>query len=865
MGSISLRQVHDISSILRQPAKIPANTTDNIFLDATIPQSLNLDVALRQAIAHHQAGRLQDAERLYRAILQSQPNHPEANHNLGVIAVQMNQPAVGLPHLKTALETNPNQDQYWLSYIDLLVQTGQINAAREALEQGRQYGLRGAAVDALAERIQNAPNIEPSPQEINALMALYTDGQYSEAATFALAMTERFPLYVLGWKVLGGIFQQMGRVTDALASMQHVVALSPNDSETHNNLGYILQESNRLPEAEAAYIRALELNPGDADAHYNLGTLLEKMKRLPEAEVSYLRALELNPCDAEAHNNLAYILQESNRLPEAEAAIIRALELNPNFAEAHNNLGVLRQKTNRIAEAEASYRQALKLKPDFADAHYSLGSLHHEMRRQPEAEAAYRRALELNPDFAEARWKLAMNTIPTFVDAYDEIKIFRANFLRELAELNKWFDDNRVALGYKAVGTAQPFFIAYQEESNPHFLSEYGALCARLMKHWQDGRTPPTQGGTNRIITHGRAIRVGIVSAYLHNHSEWDAIVKGWFQHLNRDRIELHVFHVGAKQDSVTDWVKSQSTSFEQGSKDLSQWVDAILEKQTDILIYPGIGMNQMTVKLASLRLAPIQIAAWGHPETTGLPTIDYYLSAEYFDSPDSEINYTEKLVRLPHLGCHYQALQVTSVDPDFASLNIVPDVPLILCPGAPFKYAPQYDWVFTDIARKLGKCQIIFFTSDLNVISDKLHRRLTFAFSRSNLNFNDYCVFIPWQEKSIFYGLMKRADVFLDTIGFSGFNTAMQAVECGLPIVTREGRFMRGRLASGILKRMGVTELIANTEEEYVNLAVQLAQDKEYQRNIRQRIASSRNVLFNDVEPVRALEDFLINSVKYG
>jgi protein O-GlcNAc transferase len=169
------------------------------------------------------------------------------------------------------------------------------------------------------------------------------------------------------------------------------------------------------------------------------------------------------------------------------------------------------------------------------------------------------------------------------------------------------------------------------------------------------------------------------------------------------------------------------------------------------------------------------------------------------------------------------------------------------------------------EIASKLGSCQFVFFTYHLQCLSEKLRRRLENVFAKANMNFNNYCRFIPWQEKSAFYGLMKRADVFLDTTGFSGFNTAMQAVECGLPMVTREGRFLRGRLASGILRRMGLTELIASTEEEYVNLAVKLAKNAEYRQVIRQRIEISRPVLFGDVAPVRALEDFLLKAIKRG
>jgi predicted O-linked N-acetylglucosamine transferase (SPINDLY family) len=132
-------------------------------------------------------------------------------------------------------------------------------------------------------------------------------------------------------------------------------------------------------------------------------------------------------------------------------------------------------------------------------------------------------------------------------------------------------------------------------------------------------------------------------------------------------------------------------------------------------------------------------------------------------------------------------------------------------------------------------------------------------AFANENLNSADFLRFIPWQKTEAFYGLMHKADVFLDTIGFSGFNTAIQAIECGLPIITREGRFLRGRLASGILRRMGMTELITNNEEEYINLAVRLMQDREYRKGVQDKIIANRHILFDDITPVRALEQFLI------
>jgi len=204
--------------------------------------------------------------------------------------------------------------------------------------------------------------------------------------------------------------------------------------------------------------------------------------------------------------------------------------------------------------------------------------------------------------------------------------------------------------------------------------------------------------------------------------------------------------------------------------------------------------------------------------------------------------------------------LAVTGVDPRLAALDAGADVPILISPGTPFKYARQNDAVFVDIARRLGKCRIVFFYYKIRALSRVLQQRLAFAFRQAGMNFADYCVFIPWQNTAAFYGLLQRAHVFLDTIGFSGFNTAMQAVECGLPIVTRDGRFMRGRLAGGILRRLGLSELVAGSNADYVELAVRLAQNGEYRNTISRNLATSSPILFDDAAPARALEDFLAN-----
>ncbi|HUQ75430.1 MAG TPA: tetratricopeptide repeat protein, partial [Burkholderiales bacterium] len=510
---------------------------------------------------------------------------------------------------------------------------------------------------------------------------------------------------------------------------------------------------------------------------------------------------------------------------------------------------------SRSAEAIDAFRRAIELQPGMADAHAGLGHALRDLDRKTEALAVFRHALELDPDNVMARWSMTMAQLPVVYGYGEDPGVFRRQFAADLVELERWFTPRRMAKGAVGVGTDQPFELAYQEENNRELLARYGALCSRLMAHWREEEKVPAPAIRSGLR---QPLRVGVVSAHLRSHSVWSAITKGWFESLDPERFAFHAFHIASEADAQTAWARARSAHFDRGPKELRHWVNAIQAQQPDVLIYPEVGMDPMTVRLASQRLAPVQVATWGHPETTGLPTIDYYLSGEGLEPQDARANYTEELVLLPRLGCHFGPVDLAPSYPDPTQAGIDPAVPLFVCPGVPFKYAPQFDWVFPEIARRLGKCRFIFFSHATHTLSERLARRLQAVFEAHKLDYNRHVAFIPWQKPAGFLGWLRRADVYLDTIGFSGFNTALYAVESSLPIVAREGRFLRGRLGSGILKRLGLAELVAPTEQGYVDLAVKLARDSEYRQSVARRMDSARDRLYHDTGAMRAMEDFL-------
>lgn len=699
-----------------------------------------------------------------------------------------------------------------------------------------------------------------NPRDIDALhfsgVAAYQRGEHERAAHLISQALSLNPSNAPAQNNLGNALSAQGRRDEAIACYRSALALAPDYLDALANLAGALVARGDLDEAIACYEKSAALAPASAEAHFSLANAYKDRGRLDDAVASYRDAQALRPESAEIYNNLGNVLYEQGKADEAIAAFRSALSLKPAFAEALFNLGNVYRDRQRLDDAVDAYQAALALTHALPEAHFALGLALAEQGRRDEALGSLRTALSLDPDHAAARWVFAMcRTLP--VDESEaEVARNRAAFSSELMELERWCDAPRVVDGSLMVGQLQPFGLAYQEDDNRELLLRYGNLCARLMAGWHKGQgvaAAQRKGGS------AGAIRLGVVSAQFCDHSVWNAIVKGWFRNLDRERVSLHAFHVGSDADLETQLAASLASRFEQGKRGARQWVEAVRDAQPDVLIYPEIGMSPMAVRLASLRLAPVQVACWGHPETTGLPTIDYYLSAEDLEPEGAQANYTERLVALPHLGCFVQPGQIEAVVPDLDKWGIDARTPLLLCPGTPFKYAPQHDRIFLEIARRLGRCRFVFFIFGEGGLSDKLRRRLEGVFAEGGLDPGDFVSFIPWQNRAGFYGWLTRANVFLDTIGFSGFNTALQAVECGLPIVTREGRFLRGRLASGILKRMGLPELVAQSEQDYITSAVTLAQDGRYRQHVRSRIAQSRHLLFEDPAPIRALEAFLL------
>ena len=395
---------------------------------------LTIEQTLQKAVAAHKEGKLQDAERMYQAILQSQPKHPHANHNQGVLAVSVNKAGAALPLFKTALEANPKIEQFWLSYIDALIKEKEFDNAKRVLEEAKNRGVAEGKLKVLETQLttnalvnepklavqnkslplsqsrkklpdkkkrrnkakkQNLKAKNPSQQQLTCLLELYQNRRLSDAEKLAISITQDFPKHQFGWKVLGAVLKQTGRINESLIAMQKSVQLSPEDAEAHTHLGATLQELGKLDKAVASHTQAIVTNPNYPDAHYNLGITLLEQGRLAEAAASYTQAIALQPDFAEAHYNLGNTLLELQRPDEAEASYKQAIAVRPSYAEAYSNLGNTLLELERLSEAKASLTQAILLKPDFPLAHGNLALTLNALGMRESALAHFRIRLDL--------------------------------------------------------------------------------------------------------------------------------------------------------------------------------------------------------------------------------------------------------------------------------------------------------------------------------------------------------------------------------------------------------------------------------------------------------------------------------------
>ncbi|QWD76216.1 tetratricopeptide repeat protein [Polynucleobacter sp. MWH-UH24A] len=677
----------------------------------------------------------------------------------------------------------------------------------------------------------------------------HQNGNYDVAKRKYESVLSSDPNHFEALYFLGLLYAELTQFEQAKTFIQQAVSINPAQSDAWNHLGLVLYHLRDYSNAEAAYNKSLAINQENIEALLNYAVLQSDQKKTDEAKEKYKKIITLNPNHFLAYLNLGNLYQEQKDEQQAMYCYYKAQEINPEDLRIHNNIGLLHYAAGRYEEAKLSYERALRIDPECEEAWYNFGELAYQMTDYALAEHCYSEVEKIDAENIQYKLVKTMNFLRKFytnsLQIDEQIKKFE-NSLDVILKKQNVPDEKIIAVN-------QPFYLAYTKDNRVNLYRKIGKLWGKLV-------------GTQNLrkIEHTKTkskekINVIFIGSHFYNHSVWNAITRGFIEKLDKDKFEIYVIDLGEKEDDQTEIAKKFSIYIkEKNSTDV--WINKIIKLNPDVIIYPELGMHKETTQLAIRRLANLQCVMWGHPETTGIETIDSYISSELMESGEAQENYTENLIKLKNLGVYLFNDEFPKQCFDIAELKIETNKKIIICPGLEPKYHPDFDLYIREIAKIGNNIQIIFFVSD-KYVSNKIQDRLIKNLQISENKFNEIIKFIPNQPIKKFNYILSISHLCLDTIYFSGFNTALASLKAGTPIVTSEGTLLRENLASGILKRAGLDELCANSKKEYIEIVQKLLIDESFYKKIKCKIFKS-SCLFLDEEPIREFENFVIAHV---
>jgi predicted O-linked N-acetylglucosamine transferase (SPINDLY family) len=715
---------------------------------------------------------------------------------------------------------------------------------------------------------------------------------------------------------LGLVFHQKGKFQDAADMLALAAGPLAGDADFHANFGLALRDAGRWTRAKEEYARALAKRPDHPGATFNLAQVLGEEGDHAGAAALFAKLAARDPANAEARCFLGRALKAQGNIAEARAALGEAVRLDPRYHFAWARLAELELEAGDLDAALAAAKTVALAAPDNFDAAVTVAEIHDRRGETAERDAwlararalvpdpaeflfalgvglversfpeaarrTFRRGLMFAPDHARTRWSLARLLPESYSDA-GAVDRARAEYAAGLAAIEDSLrlDTPEAAReAFAALQTMTNFFLAYQEKNDRDLQIRFGRIAHRVVaaRFPEMARPPDSSAPDPSSADPARKPRVGFLSMHFCEHVI-ARLYAGWPEALDRRRFELFGYHIGPNDDGMTRRIarhcdlfrhlpRPEATAANAPDATYDRWFAglgrALRADRLDVLIFPDIGMDPTSFALAALRLAPVQAAGLGHPVTTGLPTVDYFLSGELIEPLAGDAHYSEKLVRLPNLSLRLSdPIRSGGVAPRTReSFGFGADEIVYLCTQSNFKYLPGYDRIYAEIARALPEAKLVFIRSGLPDMDAVFLPRLARAFAAIGLDRDRRCLFLDRLSAGDFLALHQVGDVFLDTPGWSGGNTTLGAISADLPVVTLPGEFMRGRVSHGMLRMIGVEDTVAKDVDDYIAIAVRLGREPEFRAQTRARIAANRHKLYNDETCVRGLEDFLRDAV---
>ncbi len=646
-----------------------------------------------------------------------------------------------------------------------------------------------------------------------------------------------------------------------------------------------LHQQGQAQSAKEMYLELLTQSPNHPEVLHLLGLTKAILGEIDAGIKDILLAIQLRPDAPAFQNNLGQLLLQSGKLSEALAYFQRALQIDPRYLEAANNLANGLFLSGQYLAARDIYTQALKLAVAAEQrtqiqlnlaklcAHLGAYSTLLEytgmvLKSEPTCLPALQ--LQLDAQLKQSDLFAAIATAQTIwqIEPVPEnglrlLSLLPPPIFEDEADLNRWRETFQLLLDQltqqplKLTGRPlrvdnTPFYLSYMGQNDRKLLEQLAGLYRQILP------LHPPQGPVKSQIKPGKR-RIGFCSLHFYDHSVthcFGGLIRAFGQTAD---FEVYLYTMEkAQQDAQTAQLRQAVSKFVILPDDLEISAKMIADDQPDILIYPDIGIDTFTWMLAFTRLAPVQIALSGHPVTTGIPTIDYYISSALLDTPEAQADYSEKLVRLTHIAVDYAlpALPKTmkSREALFSELGLPPEKHIYLCPMMPFKFHPDLDSLLRTILAEDPLAEIGIFDYPTGFFSQKLLPRL-----RKNLDPHAQRLrVLPWLPQAEFLNLLSHVDVALDTPHFGAGNTAYLSLGLGTPMVTLPSSYLRGRSTQALYQQMGMTELIAQNPQAFVKIALRLGQDCNYRTQIRAELLAKNHLIFGRQDGINDLIAFV-------
>ncbi|UAJ73053.1 tetratricopeptide repeat protein [Synechocystis sp. PCC 7339] len=636
-------------------------------------------------------------------------------------------------------------------------------------------------------------------------------------------------------------------------------------------------------EAENSIKKVLRIDPS-ANNFYGLGMIVEKQKNYILAIKAYGQAINLDHyflnaylslanlhCNQEDFNKAIIIYEKALKLFPQNVLILQKLssiyKLIGDEAKSYFHLGNLSYiKHNYQLSIENFEKYYLLEKTGDIEFYLKLTQSYLNIDETAKAIYSVEKGLSDFPDSLILK-RLNQSILPILYKNQEEIIDYRQRFTSLLDHLIKETKietkkDKQEAI--KTLGLITNFRLPYQGLNDLYLKRKYAKYVCTIAK-----KICPDLCKIKSLnnVTVNQKIHIGYISLRLH---ALGRLYLGWIKYCNKEKFEVYVYDLSGKSDNQLSRYQKDIKKYSNGYQvifdvpNLHDLSEKIASDKIQILIIPEIGIDPVFEIISCLRLAPIQCTTWAHPVTSGSPTIDYFLSSNLMEPVNGDEHYSEKLVRLPNLGFPLQYSPPPQLDKKRSDFHSREEAIIYLCSQSLFKYLPQHDYIFAAIASQSKLFQFVFLDpAQGKTVTEKFQERLDKVFRDYGLHYQDYCVFLPRSDEPTYLQLNQLSDIFLDCLSWSGGFTTKDAITCDLPVVTCPGEFMRGRHSYAILKMLGVTETIAETETEYIEIAVRLGLDHEWRQSICDKMAKNKHRLFDDQECVRGLETFFEEAVR--